>query len=387
MEYNKYCNIKGGIYLIKLICTILFCSFSFVYLYFYQADIFAVAQHILSNGATTYNDLIGAFIITVIFKLIQVGISSFFYVYDGIYALTYFPSAVLLSILSSISITDHGFMVMGYGPWLVAVLLVLWLLGCIIYKRRILNRANVCTHGKIFSLILWRNLMILSLIFLFVGLSGNNNTIIHYRLRMESYMVENQFSGALNVGEKSQESDAWLTMLRMYVMAREGKLADELFQYPISSTSSSDIIPMANGVRCLLYSNDSIYKFLGARPLKPMNTVLFMQSLLHSGLATNSVKDYLLCGFLLDKNLDGFVKSLPKYYDINGKLPKHYREALTLYTHIRSNPIIVYHDDIMDTDYEDMKTLEKKYKSSAARKYAIHDQYAGTYWWYYEYGY
>lgn len=387
MEYNKYCNIKGGIYLIKLICTILFCSFSFVYLYFYQADIFAVAQHILSNGATTYNDLIGAFIITVIFKLIQVGISSFFYVYDDIYALTYFPSAVLLSILSSIFITDHGFMVMGYGPWLVAVLLVLWLLGCIIYKRRILNRANVCTHGKIFSLILWRNLMILSLIFLFVGLSGNNNTIIHYRLRMESYMVENQFSGALNVGEKSQESDAWLTMLRMYVMAREGKLADELFQYPISSTSSSDIIPMANGVRCLLYSNDSIYKFLGARPLKPMNTVLFMQSLLHSGLATNSVKDYLLCGFLLDKNLDDFVKSLPKYYDINGKLPKHYREALTLYTHIRSNPIIVYHDDIMDTDYEDMKTLEKKYKSSAARKYAIHDQYAGTYWWYYEYGY
>lgn len=387
MEYNKYCNTKGGTYLIKLICTILFCSFSFVYLYFYQADILAVAQHILSNGATTYNDLIGALIITVIFKLIQVGISSFFYANDDIYALTYFPSAVLLSILSSISITDRGFIAMGHGPWLSVVLLVLLLLGCIIYKRRILNHTKVCTNSKIFPLVLWRNLMILSLIFLFVGLSGNNNTLIHYRLRMESYMVENQFSSALKVGEKSQESDAWFTMLRMYAMAREGKLADELFQYPIRSTSSSDIIPMENSVRCLLYPNDSIYKFLGARPLKPMNSVLFLQSLLHSGLATNSVKDYLLCGFLIDKNLDDFVKNLPKYYNINGKLPKHYREALTLYTHIRSNPTIVYHDDIMDTDYEDMKTLEKKYKSVAARKFAIHDQYAGTYWWYYEYGY
>lgn len=387
MEYNKYCNTKGGTYLIKLICTILFCSFSFVYLYFYQADILAVAQHILSNGATTYNDLIGALIITVIFKLIQVGISSFFYVNDDISALTYFPSAVLLSILSSISITDRGFIAMGHGPWLSVVLLMLWLLGCIIYKRRILHRVKVCSKDQIFSLILCRNLMILSLIFLFVGLSGNNNTLIHYRLRMESYMVENQFSSALNVGEKSQESDAWLAMLRIYAMAREGKLADELFQYPISSTSSSDIIPMENSVRCLLYPNDSIYKFLGARPLKPMNSVLFLQSLLHSGLASNYVKDYLLCGFLIDKNLDDFVKNLPKYYNINGKLPKHYREALTLYTHIRSNPTIVYHDDIMDTDYEDMKTLEKKYKSAAARKFAIYEQYAGTYWWYYEYGY
>ena len=319
--------------------------------------------------------------------MIQVGISSFFYANDDIYALTYFPSAVLLSILSSISITDRGFIAMGHGPWLSVVLLVLWLLGCIIYKRRILNHTKVCTNSKIFPLVLWRNLMILSLIFLFVGLSGNNNTLIHYRLRMESYMVENQFSFALKVGERSQESDAWLTMLRIYAMAREGKLADELFQYPIRSTSSSDIIPMENSVRCLLYPNDSIYKFLGARPLKPMNSVLFLQSLLHSGLATNSVKDYLLCGFLIDKNLDDFVKNLPKYYNINGKLPKHYREALTLYTHIRSNPTIVYHDDIMDTDYEDMKTLEKKYKSVAARKFAIHDQYAGTYWWYYEYGY
>ena len=54
----------------RLLCTVLFLSFTFVYLYFYQADILAVAQHVISNGTTHYNRTIGAVIITVTLWLI-----------------------------------------------------------------------------------------------------------------------------------------------------------------------------------------------------------------------------------------------------------------------------------------------------------------------------
>ena len=49
----------------RLLCAIVFCTFSFCYLYFYQADILAVEQHLLSGGKTHYDRTIGAVLITV----------------------------------------------------------------------------------------------------------------------------------------------------------------------------------------------------------------------------------------------------------------------------------------------------------------------------------
>ena len=48
----------------RVMCAILFLCFSFLYLYEYQADVLAVAQHVLSDGQTHYNRTIGAVLIT-----------------------------------------------------------------------------------------------------------------------------------------------------------------------------------------------------------------------------------------------------------------------------------------------------------------------------------
>ena len=117
-----------------------------------------------------------------------------------------------------------------------------------------------------------------------------------------------------------------------------------------------------------------------------MSTWAYLYALRRAGYDSVAVRDYVLCGYLIDRNLDGFTKELPKYYDINDSLPLHYREALTLYPHLRAKPVIVYHNDVMDTDYEDLQELEKKFATREERKNAVRPQYSGTYWWYYEYG-
>lgn len=143
----------------------------------------------------------------------------------------------------------------------------------------------------------------------------------------------------------------------------------------------------------MLYPNDSIYRFLGAIPRYNMDAMTYLEVLRNNGQGTEAVKDYILCGYLIDKDLDGFVSALLSYYgtpdslsqNVCDSLPKHYREALTLYVHTRSNPAFVYHNSVMDMDFEDLQALEKQYPSFTERKIKVYDQYSGTYWWYYEY--
>ena len=97
--------------------------------------------------------------------------------------------------------------------------------------------------------------------------------------------------------------------------------------------------------------------------------------------------DYLLCGYLLDRNIDAFAANVTKYYEVNDSvaLPKHYKEALVMYTHLRSNPRVIYNNNVMNTDFEDFQKLEKSVADERERQTALRDTYGNTYWYYYQY--
>ena len=101
---------------------------------------------------------------------------------------------------------------------------------------------------------------------------------------------------------------------------------------------------------------------------------------------TKPAYDYLLCGYLLDRRIDVFAANVFRYYPNNNELPKHYREALILYMHQRTNPVVVYSNNLMETDYQDFQDLENKYKNRAERINALRSVYGNTYWFYYNYG-
>lgn len=381
MNFNNP-NTKNSTAAIRVVCAIVFCIFTFVYLYFYQADVLAVGQHVLSGGATHYDRMIGCVIITFSLLLLQIGVYVLFRLDKHCHALTYFPSLLLLTVITDVSQDiDRGFS-FGAWLWIFPLLLLLWG-GLGIFVRNYQMYSRVSSYG-IFSRAMWSNMSIMTLLFLFTGLASNGNAVFHYRMKAEKCLLEGNYGEALAVGMKSLETDDNLTMIRVYALAREGMLGEKLFTYPVEGTSD-DMLPYSGDARCMMYPNDSIYRFIGAKPSGRFRAIPYMKALMRLGMATPAVKDYILCGYLIDRDLDSFTHALPEFYEVDDKLPKHYREALTLYTHLRSKPYIIYHNSVMDTDFSDLQALERKYKTEAARSVAVNEMYAGTYWWYYMY--
>ena len=88
---------------IRLMCAIVFCLFSFCFLYLFQSDILAAAQHALSNGLTSYKPLTGAIIITLVLQILQLLIYSLIRLRKRFHALTYLPSMLVLGFLTDIN--------------------------------------------------------------------------------------------------------------------------------------------------------------------------------------------------------------------------------------------------------------------------------------------
>ena len=110
--------------------------------------------------------------------------------------------------------------------------------------------------------------------------------------------------------------------------------------------------------------------------------------------------DFQLCQRLLDKDLDGFariMKANEVHFGLTEAapadsttqvvaLPKHYREALVLYTRMHSTPLLTYHHDVADADYEDFQKIYRGEKDAHVRYSKLRDLYSNTYWFYYFYG-
>jgi hypothetical protein len=178
------------------------------------------------------------------------------------------------------------------------------------------------------------------MLMLVVGIAIDTTDVERYTLRMERLMAKGDYQGALKVGDESDKTNQRLLNLRIEALAHEHQLGDRLFRYPVTG-SGKQFAPKGG--------------------------------------------DYALCACLIDKDLDRFIELLPRYYKIDSQLPRYYREALVQYNHLRSNPVIIYHDAVMDTDYHDMQELESKYAEKKARQMAVFRQYEGTYWYYFAY--
>lgn len=222
------------------------------------------------------------------------------------------------------------------------------------------------------------------LMMFFVAITANTNAANHYRTHAEMALKEQDFDEALRVGNQSLENDSSLMMLRMYALSRKGLLADRLFYYPLIPSAKA-MLPTEGSVQLLIYPNDSLYRYLGAIPRRQMPPMDYLTALIRHRQAKPAAIDYLLCGYLIEKDLDAFASHIGQFYTVNDSLPRHYREALVLYTHSRSNPVIIYHDPVLDEDYADLQKLEEQYPLPSERKGQVMEHYANSYWYYYEY--
>ena len=376
---------------VRAVCAIVFCVFSFCYLYFYQSGVLSVAQHVLSGGQTYYSPFFGAMLMTIVLQAIQLVIFAVVRLAGRTHALTYLPSLTILAFVTDInSDIDHNFSI-GAWWWVFPVVMVLWVV--VIYFAKGLNPFEKKDYrASLFSRTIFINLVLLSAMFIAVGTIGNSQPQFHYRAKAELALMDGDFHKALRYGNSSLDTDSSLTMVRAYALSRTHLLGDKLFSFPVSGTSNT-LVPSVGNCRFLLYSNDSVYRHLGAKPLPGLRGVPYLKALLRSGQATDAVADYLLCSYLVDRNLDGFISTLRAVdsvfahspEDAAKHLPRHYREALVLYNHIRSDRNVNYRDAVIEADYADMKSLESQYADRRERQLAVFMQFSQTYWYYYEY--
>lgn len=378
MNYN-HPNKTDSTVTLRVMCAVVFMAFSFLWLYCFQADTLSVAQHVLSHGQTVYNHLVGAVVITFVLQLLQLGVYRFTRLLKYSHALTYFPSLLVLAVLTSAGPDIDRHFSFGVWLWLVPLLLVLWA-GLVWFARKVQAYEPNSASRR-----LWINVLTLVLTMVGVAVAGNTNAVFHYRTHVETALADRDFDEALRVGRRSLETDSSLMMVRMYALSRQGLLGDRLFEYPLVPSADAMLPTTGGHVRMMKYPTDSLYRHIGAIPRRPMQPMEYLQAVIRSRQAKPAAADYLLCGYLIDKDLDGFVRHIERYYVVNESLPRHYREALVLYTHLRSHPHIVYHDPVLDVDFEDFRKLESSYRDKNERRTKVMDHYANSYWYYYCY--
>ena len=113
----------------RVLCTFVFTLFSFFFLYFYQADLMTIIQHVLSEGQTHYNHFVGAVLITIVLLLIQVGVVRLFQRMRLAWAFTFVPSSLLLAMITDVrqsASAANGFLEFGWGGYVLPSCFILF---------------------------------------------------------------------------------------------------------------------------------------------------------------------------------------------------------------------------------------------------------------------
>ena len=78
---------------VRAMLTIVFMAYSFCYIFILQSDMLAYLQHVLSEGHTTYNRLVGSLIVVFLVFIIHAAVSAITRLPEKLYAFTFLPSA------------------------------------------------------------------------------------------------------------------------------------------------------------------------------------------------------------------------------------------------------------------------------------------------------
>lgn len=122
MSSNNSLSYKRAARILTVACGLLFSIFSIVYLFVLQKDVVGALHYSLSQGKTHYSPLVGAIIITVVLLVFRWGINGLMGLKGPVRTLSYFPSCLLLGVLTDVDRTIfHGGNIGDKWFWLLAV--------------------------------------------------------------------------------------------------------------------------------------------------------------------------------------------------------------------------------------------------------------------------
>jgi len=224
------------------------------------------------------------------------------------------------------------------------------------FAQKVLPFGHLSADG-LFSPAVCLNVFLLVLMFFLTVRLANDNRDFHHRARAERLLNTGRIDEGLEECRQVERPDTNMTMLYAYGLTRKRQLGDRLFSCPVVHSSAA-LMPDSPRVTTLLLPEKKILRY-------------------------RKDKDVWLCSLLMDKDLDKFAGEIGRIYDLKGQLPRHYAEALTLYTRTKASPKVVWKSPAVETDYEDFVLLRRKAAVSKADKRRLKDRFKNTYWFYY----
>ena len=394
---------KDGTTALDAVCAVIFVLIIFTYYYSFQGDILGMTQYSWSEHQTHYDRLTGGIIFTVIVCCISAVSAFMFTLPERARTMCYMPAMVLSGVVTGATVDAAGQARLSWG--LVGIG-VLTLVAYPYIARKLQGLSGLYATRRDGSTSVtkwWSNILFLIALTVIMFCLGNTDRSLHTRLAVERLCREGNYEEALAYGIPKYDNDEALTMWRAYALAKNQKgigteMGERLFTYNITGSTTA-LLPKAGAEpHSLLRDNYIIWQAIGFVP-RDINEAqsTYLARELKRGTARKASIDYLLCTYLVNKDLERFVKELVKYYgstaafrsaQVQAVLPQHYAEALLVYESGRNATVTaglnsLKIDDAVRADYYDFMNVLRERKNVKEKDADLRDNYFGTYWYYF----
>ena len=369
--------------MVRIVCAVIFVIFAFTYLSVFQAPLLEVAYDITATGKLQYDQNITAAIITFALLLITLWLNKYAKFSREWEAMAYLPACVMLAFITNIDRTIYTGSEFSWSwVWIALIVLFVYAFTSWVLKRVLFMRIKDITRAA--NRIMWRNLLLLSILFCFTGFLSNTDENFKHEAMVYHFVKKGDFDKAQRVAARSFAASQELTAGRAYLLAHEGKLGEKLFTYP-QYFGIDGLLPHETPTSPLTLA--MVCDFLKVTPNKGEATLDYLSRAMSVDTASVAVKDYYLSALLLDKRLEQFADSLPRFYDVSDtvNMPMHYKEAMLLCSKLFPQKKSSFVDDALEQKYAEMLKTEQEHEDILIRGNYVRKFFGTTYWWYYLY--
>lgn len=369
---------------VALFCATLFAIFSFSFVALYQSPLLEALYDHVATGKLDYNGYLVAAVISPLLTLLALWLNRIARFQREWTAMAYLPSALLLAFMTDI---DRSIYV---GGWSCVSWVVIFSVGLFVYVALsfVLQRmlfAKIKNLAMSANRMIWRNLILFVIMFCLTGTLSNGEENFKREALVASRYKGGDADGALAVGYKSLDASRELTAMRAYILAKENKLGEHLFEYP-QLYGADGLLPFPHRTSPL--NPDSVSALLGDTIRKNESNLDYLRRLAYADTLGLAARDYYLSALLLDRLVIEFEVELARMcrdYRTDS-LPKHYREALLLLKEFSSDYERSIEDSLLIDKFHGLREVEDKYDDALIRNNYVRKSFGRTYWWYFLYG-
>lgn len=377
MHYRRTARI------LTVACGLLFSTFSFLYLYVFQKDLLEAFHYSLSEGKTQFSPLGTALSVTIVLLILRWGVNAMLHLKGAVRELAYFPSCLLLGILTSVRYSVYqGEALADYWIWLLPLSLLIFM-----GVAYVVGRFWDAYFGRSVNMgwIINGNLFILLMLCLMTVVISNTQIHFHQELAIEAALKENNYKEAREVGKKMTDPSQAMTALRSYALSKEGTMGEYLFDYP-QLYGSEGLLLNKEDADCFRLTADSLYTYLGSKPMDGERAIDFLGRICREDVGSHVALDYYLSALLLDRRLDQFVSEWETLYlATDSILPRYYEEALFLYDKMHPTLSPKVNHATLEEKWKAYEEMQQELHGKVGESNWMRREYGNTYWCYYQY--